>query len=77
MIISNQSTKHTIEVPSGLRQGQEFTVPVEIWNLLSPTDKFLFLGRNRLFLMRYGRLKDITLVSVTLCKHNDQTLIKI
>ena len=77
MVISNQPTKHAVEVPSDLRQGQEFTVPIELWNLLSPTDKFLFLGKYRLFLMRYDRLKDNTLVSVTLCKHNDQTLIKI
>jgi hypothetical protein len=63
-------------VPAGLKEHQEFTIEINLWNSLSPNDKSKFLGDHRLFLMRYvNEIKGQT-TGVTLRKHSDATLVK-
>lgn len=77
MTISSQFAPPSIEVHPYLKEGQEFTIPIEQWNALSPLDKSKFLGNNRLLLMCYVKDQEQTVTEVTFCKHADTTLIKL
>lgn len=66
----------SILVPPDLKEKQEFTVSIELWNALPPKDASMFLGFNRLFLMRYNTSYGKQ-ISVVLRKYEDKTLVRL
>jgi len=70
-----KETINSIILPSNLKEHQEFTVPIGQWNSLEAKDKAMFLGNNRLYIVRLNKEKD-KIISVVLRKHSNSTLIK-